>query len=83
LVDEATKRGITTLVITDINNSTAFLEVLKAAVGKPLKLIAGIEFQDAQNRTLYIGIAQNRAGFQHLLGNKWPQWLHLIPYTPE
>lgn len=79
LVDEATKRGITTLVITDINNSTAFLEVLKAAVGKPLKLIAGIEFQDAQNRTLYIGIAQNRVGFQHL--NSFLS-THLIEQTP-
>jgi len=56
LVDAAKARGIKTLVLTDINNTSAIL---------PIKPIVGIEFRE-NNEWLFTGIALNNEGFREL-----------------
>jgi DNA polymerase III alpha subunit len=54
LVDEALARGITQMVITDINNSTGVMEFMRECRKKKIKPIGGIEFRRAK-KLLYIG----------------------------
>ena len=65
LVDEAQARGITQMVITDINNSTGVMEFMRECRSKKIKPIGGIEFR-RDKKLLYIGIAKNREGMKEL-----------------
>jgi DNA-directed DNA polymerase III PolC len=65
LVEEAMARGITQMVLTDINNSTGIMEFMRECDGKGIKPIAGLEFR-REKRLLYIGIAQNKEGMKEL-----------------
>jgi DNA-directed DNA polymerase III PolC len=62
----AKTHGLQRICITDINNSTAILELLKLAQPINLDIIAGIEFRDEHDQLLYIGIAKNNEGFFEL-----------------
>ncbi|RZK48778.1 MAG: DNA polymerase III subunit alpha [Pedobacter sp.] len=61
LLEEALARGITQLVLADINNSTGMMEFMRKARKKGIKPIGGIEFRKGK-QLLYIGIAQNKEG---------------------
>ncbi|NQX41497.1 DNA polymerase-3 subunit alpha [Pedobacter steynii] len=65
LVDEALARGITQMVITDINNSTGVMEFMRECRKKKIKPIGGIEFR-RDKKLLYIGIARNKEGMKEL-----------------
>lgn len=65
LVEEAAARGITQMVLTDINNSTGVMEFMRECDEREIKPIAGIEFR-REKHLLYIGIAQNREGMREL-----------------
>lgn len=65
LVEEAQARGITQMVITDINNSTGVMEFMRECRSKKIKPIGGIEFR-RDKKLLYIGIAKNREGMKEL-----------------
>lgn len=65
LVDEAQARGITQMVITDINNSTGVMEFMRECRKKKIKPIGGMEFRSAK-KLLYIGIARNKEGMKEL-----------------
>ncbi|MEO6522960.1 MAG: DNA polymerase III subunit alpha [Mucilaginibacter sp.] len=65
LVEEAAARGITQMVLTDINNSTGIMEFMRECDEKAVKPIGGIEFR-RDKHLLYIGIAQNREGMKEL-----------------
>jgi len=65
LVEEAKKRRIDALVMTDINNSTGMIDFVKACREKEIKPIGGIEFR-RKEELLYTGIAQNNEGFREL-----------------
>lgn len=65
LVDEAIARGITQLVLTDINNSSGIMEFMRECRKKGLKPIGGLEFRRDQ-QLLYIGIARNKEGMREL-----------------
>ncbi|HHG85864.1 MAG TPA: DNA polymerase III subunit alpha, partial [Bacteroidetes bacterium] len=65
LLDEAEEKGVTTLALTDINNTSAPLEFVMKARKRGIRPIVGIEFRE-NNRLRYIGLARNAAGFQHL-----------------
>ncbi|GAA4325995.1 DNA polymerase III subunit alpha [Mucilaginibacter gynuensis] len=65
LVAEAMARGITQMVLTDINNSTGIMEFMRECDEKGVKPIAGMEFR-REKRLLYIGIAKNREGMKEL-----------------
>ncbi|MES2828133.1 MAG: DNA polymerase III subunit alpha [Bacteroidota bacterium] len=65
LVNEAKARGITQMVITDINNSTGVMEFMRECRKANIKPIGGIEFRK-DKRLLYIGVAKNREGMKEL-----------------
>ncbi len=81
LFDEARRCGVHKLVLTEINNTASYIEMLRlcaenaplpgsqlTAYGKEayrLELAVGIEFRK-ENELLYIVIAQNNAGFENI-----------------
>lgn len=65
LVEEAAARGITQMVLTDINNSTGIMEFMRECDERGIKPIAGMEFR-RDKHLLYIGIAQNKEGMREL-----------------
>lgn len=90
LVEQAVAYGLTRVVLTDINNTSALFEFHKACREGGVTPIAGIEFrQDDQIR--YIGIARNEEGFRelttlltrHLMEGQTipriaPEWKHAV-----
>ncbi len=66
LVEAAALRQVKTLVLTDINNTSAALDFVHACKAKGIKPILGIEFRDAAHRFLFTGIARNNAGWAAL-----------------
>jgi DNA-directed DNA polymerase III PolC len=65
LIEEASARGITQMVITDINNSTGVMEFMRECRKNKIKPIGGMEFR-RDKRLLYIGIAKNKEGMKEL-----------------
>ncbi len=65
LVEEAQARGITQMVMTDINNSTGVMEFMRECRKNRMKPIGGIEFR-RDKKLLYIGIAHNKEGMKEL-----------------
>lgn len=66
LVEAAAAQQIKTLVLTDINNTSAALDFVRACKDKGIKPVIGIEFRDAQHRFLFTGIARNNKGWAAL-----------------
>ena len=56
LARQAAEQGVQHLALTDINNTSATYDFLKAARDLGLHAIPGIEFRNEQNQLLYIGI---------------------------
>ena len=65
LAARAAEQGISTLVLTDINNTTGIFEFVKACRENNITPMAGIEFRN-DNKWLYTGIAKNFKGFGEL-----------------
>ena len=65
LVEEAVKRGIQVMALTDINNSTGVLDFVKCCTKEGIQPVAGIEFRE-KDRLLYVGLARNNQGFMEL-----------------
>ncbi|SDL84359.1 DNA polymerase III subunit alpha [Pedobacter antarcticus] len=65
LVEEAKARGVTQMVITDINNSTGVMEFMRECRKQKIKPIGGMEFR-RDKKLLYIGVARNREGMKEL-----------------
>lgn len=65
LIDEAMARGVTQMVLTDINNSTGAMEFIRECREKGMKGICGLEFRK-DKKLLYIGIAKNKEGMREL-----------------
>ena len=65
LVKESSKRGIKTIALTDINNSTGIFDFVKLCRKEKIKPVPGIDFRDG-NQQLYIGLAENNEGFREL-----------------
>jgi DNA-directed DNA polymerase III PolC len=83
LVEEAKARGITQMVLTDINNSTGVMEFMRECRKENIKPIGGMEFR-RDKKLLYIGIARNREGMKEL--NDFLSYHNLeqkeLPYKP-
>lgn len=62
LVSLAKQKNIQALALTDINNSTAVLDFVKACRNEGIHPVAGMEFRNG-NELLYICIARNNYGF--------------------
>jgi len=65
LVRTAQEKGIDTLALTDINNTSCVIEFVERCKEAGIKPIVGIEFRK-NNRLLYIGLAKNQEGFYEL-----------------
>ncbi len=65
LIREAENCGVGKIVITDINNTSAYIELLRLTEDKPLQLAVGVEFRQ-NNELLFIAIAQSNAGFEEI-----------------
>ncbi len=65
LVKKAEETGIDSIVLTDINNSTAVPEFAGECKKNNIRPVAGIEFRK-DNELLYTGIARNNKGLQEL-----------------
>ncbi|MBN2862214.1 MAG: PHP domain-containing protein, partial [Bacteroidales bacterium] len=65
LVQKAVTAGAGSVVLTDINNSTAIPEFAGECIRNNIKPVAGIEFRN-DNELLYIGIARNNKGLREL-----------------
>jgi DNA polymerase-3 subunit alpha len=65
LLDELRKNGYTEFVISDINNTSACLDLIRISEGQGLRAIAGIDFRNGI-RQQYVGIAKNNDGFYQL-----------------
>lgn len=66
LVARAADWGVQTLVLTDINNTSAASEFIRLCKKKGIKPILGIDFRTADYQRKYLGIAQNIEGFREL-----------------
>jgi DNA polymerase-3 subunit alpha len=78
LIDLAVENGLETIVLTDINNTSACLNFVRLLEDKPQKPVIGVDFR-RDHQQLYVAIAKNNAGFQelnahlsHHLQNKLP-----------
>jgi len=65
LVQNASAAGTDTIVLTDINNSTAIPEFAGKCSKNNIRPVAGIEFRN-DNELQYIGIARNNRGLREL-----------------
>ena len=66
LVEAAAAQRVKTLVLTDINNTSAALNFVRLCKNKGIRPVLGIEFRDAHHRHLFTGIARNNAGWAAL-----------------
>lgn len=65
LAETAASLGISALVLTDINNTSAALDFVQACTSVGVKPLLGVEFREGK-RAAWIGIARNNAGWQKL-----------------
>lgn len=65
LVEQARAMGISSLALTDINNSMGMVDFVKECRKHGIKPIAGVEFRRGDS-LLYVGIARDNAGFREL-----------------
>ncbi|HMP28601.1 MAG TPA: DNA polymerase III subunit alpha, partial [Saprospiraceae bacterium] len=66
LVQLAMNQDIKTLVLTDINNTSATYQFISACLKNGMKPIVGVEFRSRDFEFLYLGIAKNEEGWAEL-----------------
>ncbi len=71
LFEEARRCGIKKLILTDINNTAAYIEMLRVCRENrekyDLEIAVGIEFHQ-DDRLQFIALARNNKGFEHING---------------
>lgn len=85
LIKALSLHGYDTAVLTDINNSSGFFELLEKGKAANIQIKAGLEFRNG-DQLLYIGIAKNEQGFRvlnELLSNHNKQKIPLPFPAPE
>ena len=69
LFEEAKRNGVHKLILTDINNTSAYIELLRVCEERKdeweLEIALGIEFHQ-ENQLLYIAMARNNDGFEEI-----------------
>ncbi len=65
LTGEAVKKGVGTLALTDINNTTGVMDFVRSCRQKDIRPVAGIDFCE-NGKHLYTCIALNNKGFREL-----------------
>lgn len=67
LVDLAAAHGLSALALTDIHNSSACFDFLKACHEKGIHPVVGMEFRNG-SELLYLALAKNQLGWQEING---------------
>jgi DNA-directed DNA polymerase III PolC len=65
LIEEAARRNISSMALTDINNSSGMIDFVRNCNEKNITPIGGMEFRDV-DELLFTGIALNNDGFREL-----------------
>ncbi|GAK92137.1 error-prone repair homolog of DNA polymerase III alpha subunit [Nonlabens ulvanivorans] len=65
LIELALENNVKTIVLTDINNTSACLNFMRLCVQHQLHGVLGIDFRNKHQQE-YVGIAKNNEGFQEL-----------------
>ncbi len=65
LIQLARENGLKTIVLTDINNTSACLNFVRLLSTEREKAVLGIDFRN-EHQQLYVGIAKNNEGFHEL-----------------
>ncbi|GGG44301.1 DNA polymerase III subunit alpha [Bizionia arctica] len=65
LLELAQENGISTLALTDINNTSACLNFIQKAKQYQIKPVVGIDFRNGAKQQ-FVGLAKNNLGFQEL-----------------
>ena len=69
LFEEARANRVSKLILTDINNTSGYIDLLRTCIENrnewDLQIALGIEFR-VDNELLYIGLAKNEEGFREL-----------------
>jgi DNA-directed DNA polymerase III PolC len=65
LLEEAREKGVRSIALTDINNTSGVLDFFRIAPKYGIKPVAGIDFRNG-NSQLFVGIAKNADGFCEL-----------------
>ncbi len=65
LCDEAIARGIGTLALTDINNTSSTFDFVQTCQQKGLKPVVGVEIRNG-DRLMYLCLAKNHEGFAEI-----------------
>ncbi|NKI25488.1 DNA polymerase III subunit alpha [Arenibacter sp. 6A1] len=84
LLELAQENHVTTLALTDINNTSACLNFIRCAKDFNIKPIVGIDFRQGTAQQ-YVGLAKNNSGFQELnafLSHHLSQGIDIPPEAP-
>lgn len=65
LLEEAASKGIKTIAVTDINNTSALLDILRNSIKYNIRIVAGIDLRNGIDQQ-FIGLAKNNNGFYEL-----------------
>jgi DNA polymerase-3 subunit alpha len=65
LLELATKNNINTLVLTDINNTSACLNFMQQATKYNIKPVVGVDFRNG-NKQQFVAIAKSNKGFKNI-----------------
>ena len=79
LVSLVKQHNIRELVLTDINSTTACLDIIRLAKKEGIKPILGVDFRDGAQQK-FILIAQNKNGYLHI-NNYLSEFLHLEDFS--
>nr|WP_319399733.1 DNA polymerase III subunit alpha [uncultured Carboxylicivirga sp.] len=96
LLKEASEKGYSTLAITDINSTSACVDLVRRSAEFGIKPVVGIDFRNGVEQ-MYVGIARNNEGYRELcehltyhrhsgeeLDTKAPEFKHayvIYPFT--
>lgn len=65
LLEEAASKDIRTIAVTDINNTSALLDILRNSIKYNIRIVAGIDLRNGVEQQ-FIGLAKNNHGFYEL-----------------
>lgn len=65
LLDEMLQAKVSTFALTDINNTSALLELLRLAQGQKIKVVAGVDFRNGAKQQ-FVALAKNNFGWMEI-----------------
>jgi len=82
LLSEVKQKGYSSFVLTDINNTSACIDMVRSAKEQGIKPVLGIDFRNGTKQQ-YVGIAINNEGFRELNEHLSYHLHNNIPFAAE